>query len=132
MTLIHKHIPLIYGIVSFIFSLRGIYIPIILTFIFIILYKLVPNKNFKLADHVPGALFAALGWEIFSYAYSIYIDYFADSSYLYGSLASIIFMLLWIYICMYILFLGAEINVFFHRYFQVAKEIIQNYSDNDE
>ena len=118
--------PLIYGIVSFIFSFRGIYIPIILAFIFILLYKLIPNKNFNLIDHMPGALFAALGWEIFSYAYSIYIDYFANSSYLYGSLTSIILMLLWIYICMYILFIGAEINVHFHKYFQVAKDKLQS------
>ena len=79
-------------------------------------YKLVPNKKLKMVDHIPGALFAALGWEVFSYAYSIYIDYFADASYLYGSLTSIILMLLWIYICMYILFLGAEINIHFYEY----------------
>ena len=29
---------------------------------------------------------------------------------------SIILMLLWIYICMYILFLGAEINIHFYEY----------------
>lgn len=118
LNLIHKYVPIIYGIVSFVFSLRGIYIPIILTFIFVIFYKLVPNKAMKMVDHIPGALFAALGWEIFSYAYSIYIDYFADASYLYGSLTSIILMLLWIYFCMYILFLGAEINIHFNKYTQ--------------
>ena len=118
LSLVHKHMPLVYGIVSVIFSLRGIYIPIILTFIFVVFYKLVPNKKLKMADHIPGALFAALGWEVFSFAYSIYIDYFADASYLYGSLTSIILMLLWIYICMYILFLGAEINIHFYEYSQ--------------
>ena len=38
------------------------------------------------------------------------MDMFASRSNIYGSLAAIIFFLLWLYICMIILFVGAEIN----------------------
>ncbi|MBQ1194577.1 MAG: YihY/virulence factor BrkB family protein [Lachnospiraceae bacterium] len=129
LNLIHRHQPILYNIVEFIISLRGIYIPVFLSFIFIILYKLVPNKDFRFVDHAPGAIFSALGWEIFSYAYSIYIDYFSNHSYIYGSLTSIVLLLLWIYFCMYILFIGAEINVYFRRHFQKAKELVRQYKD---
>lgn len=128
--IIHRNIPLIYEIVEFIISIRGLYVPIVLSLIFIVLYKLVPNKNYRLIDHVPGAIFAATGWEIFSYAYSIYIDYYANSV-IYGSLTSIIFLLLWLYFCMYILFIGAEINIYFRKHFQTAKNYVKRIKEKD-
>ena len=116
--------PILYNIAEFIISIRGVYIPAFLSFIFVLLYKMVPNKNFRFIDHVPGAIFSALGWEIFSYAYSIYIDYYSNHSYIYGPLATVILLLLWTYFCMYILFIGAEINVYFHQHFQMAKQMV--------
>ncbi len=127
---ISLHQPLLYNIVEFIISLRGLYIPVVLTLIFILLYKMVPNKNFRFIDHIPGALFSAFGWEFFSYAYSIYIDYYANYSYIYGSLTTIVLLLLWIYICMYILFLGAEINVYFRNHFQMATRLVKQYRED--
>lgn len=64
----------------------------------------------KLKKHFPGALFAALGWMIFSYGYSLYVTYSPGASKVYGSLAAVCFILLWIYFCVMILLLGAEIN----------------------
>jgi len=130
--LIDLHFPIIYNIVEWIISLRGLYIPIFLSLIFVILYKLVPNKNFRFVDHLPGAIFSALGWEVFSFAYSIYIDYYANYSYIYGSLTSIILLLLWLYFCMYILFLGAEINVYFRRHFQMAHNFVKQHRDESK
>jgi len=33
---------------------------------------------------------------------------------MYGSLTAVIIMMFWIYFCIYILFIGAEINVYFY------------------
>lgn len=60
--------------------------------------------------HLPGAVFASVGWRLFSYFYSLYIRFFPNASYLYGSLAAICLIMLWLYFCMIILLLGAEIN----------------------
>lgn len=60
--------------------------------------------------HVPGALFSSVGWVLFSYFYSLYISNFPGASYIYGSLAAICLIMLWIYICMIILLTGAEVN----------------------
>ena len=59
---------------------------------------------------IPGALFSALGWLVFSYAFSIYIDNFSNMTYMYGSLTAVVIMMFWIYFCIYIFFIGAEIN----------------------
>lgn len=60
--------------------------------------------------HIPGAVFSSLGWMVFSYFYSIYIENFPGATYIYGSLAAVCLIMLWIYFCMIILLLGAEVN----------------------
>ena len=128
--LFEKNLPLLYEIAEFILSLRIVYIPVIFTIAFVYVYKIVQNKQYSFFDHLPGALFTALGWIIFSYGYSIYIDYFQSSTYIYGSLTTVVLLMLWVYICMYILFMGAEINIFFKEHFRKARILIKNYSDD--
>lgn len=60
--------------------------------------------------HVPGALFSSVGWLAFSFFYSLYISHFPDAATIYGSLAAICLIMLWLYFCMVILLLGAEVN----------------------
>ena len=66
-------------------------------------------------NQFPGAIFATFGWSLFSFVYSIYISYFSNFSSTYGSLAAIVLIMLWLYICMNITLLGAEINVFLEK-----------------
>ena len=54
---------------------------------------------------------AAVGWAGFSYLYSFYINNITNFS-VYGSITLVIFFLMWMYVCFYILFIGAEINGF--------------------
>lgn len=122
----YNNIPLLYELAEFIVSLRVLYIPIIFTIAFIYLYKMVPNQDYSFFDYMPGALFSSLGWIIFSYVYSFYIDNFASSTYFYGSLTTVVLLMLWVYICMYILFIGAEINIQFKEYFRKARERLKN------
>lgn len=63
--------------------------------------------------NVPGAIFSSVGWMLFSRIYSLYITHFPSASYIYGSLAALCFIMLWLYFCMIILLLGAEVNGFF-------------------
>lgn len=120
-----NHIPLLYDVAEWIISMRIIYIPVILTLLFVGLYKLVNNKKYSFLSHIPGALFSAIGWMGFSYFYSLYVDNFAGKSYAYGSLTTIVLLMLWLYICMYILFIGGEITVYFRKYMRMAADIIR-------
>lgn len=60
--------------------------------------------------HIPGAVFATLGWIVFSWGYSLYIVHFPSATTVYGGLAAICLIMLWLYFCMMILLLGAEVN----------------------
>jgi len=58
-----------------------------------------------------GAAFSAVGWMIVSWIFSVYLNIFKGFSSMYGSLTTIVLIMLWLYFCMYILLLGGEVNV---------------------
>lgn len=60
--------------------------------------------------HIPGAVFSSVGWIVFSFFYSLYIENFPSASYIYGGLAAVCLIMLWIYFCMMILLFGAVVN----------------------
>lgn len=86
-----------------------------LTLFFMFLYKYIPNRKGSLIRELPGALFAGIGWQLFSYVYSLYINYSSGFMLMYGSLATIVFALLWLYFCISIVFYGAELNTFIEK-----------------
>ena len=47
---------------------------------------------------------------IFSYAFSYYINHFGNYASMYGSLTVIVLLILWLYFCMNIIFVGGELN----------------------
>lgn len=87
------------------FSSFLILILLILTF-----YVALPHKKQSPVRQFPGALFATLGWGICSTAFSVYFDYWGRFTVTYGSLTAVVFLMLWLYFCICILFIGAEIN----------------------
>lgn len=94
----------IYRIVSFLGKLM------LLTVLFGLVYLIVPKRKATIKSQLPGAVLSALGWLGYSWFYSFYIDHLAGNSYVYGSLTSIILIMLWLYVCMYIFFIGGEVN----------------------
>lgn len=108
--LIARTFPVIYNLANHIISFRSLLAMILFLLCFVGLYTIVPMKKQDPWQQVPGALFATIGWMLFSYAFSIYFTYFSNFSYMYGSLTAIVLMMLWLYFCICILFIGAEIN----------------------
>lgn len=108
--LANSFFPNLKGLVYIISSLRYILGFIILVLFFSIIYKSMPSKKMKFLDQIPGAVIAGAGWVSFSILFSFYVDNFSNYANVYGSLAAIIVLMLWLYTCMYIMFIGAEIN----------------------
>lgn len=94
-----------------IISFRVLITLVALFFFFLAVYIFIPNRKSTIAAEAPGALLTTIGWVGFSTLYSLYIDHLANFN-AYGSLTTIVFLMLWLYFCMYILFIGSEINVF--------------------
>ncbi|MCR4777325.1 MAG: YihY/virulence factor BrkB family protein [Lachnospiraceae bacterium] len=84
---------------------------------FLLFFKFVPNRKTKLIYEVPGALITSVGWTAFSHIYSFYIRNLSNYTYMYGSLAAIVFLVLWLYFCFYIMFIGAEVSSLIREYY---------------
>ena len=97
--------------VYFLYSLRSTFFILIMTGIFFILYKVIGNKKERDFSHIYGAVGCSVSWQIISYLISIYVEISKGFTNMYGSLSSIILIMLWVYACMYIILLGAEINI---------------------
>lgn len=91
-------------------NMRFIISAVLLTGVFLLMFTFLPSKNEKLRSRLPGAAATSAAWIIFSEIFSFYAAEIADYSRLYGSLATVALIMLWLYFCMYILFLGAELN----------------------
>ena len=95
---------------------RFLIIFFILIVLFITIYKALPNNKPSVLSQVPGAVLSAIAWYLFSFGLSIYVKYFNGFS-MYGSLTTIVLVMLWIYFCIYIFLLCAELNFLFGHYF---------------
>lgn len=91
-------------------KLRFIIGIILFVIFFLAIFKALPNHKTKIRDELPGAVIATLGWLLFSTIYSYYITHFSSFPVIYGSIAAVVFMMLWLYFCMYITLLAAELN----------------------
>lgn len=102
--------PLLQSKLLTIISIRPIVGFGVMFLFFLILYYFVPNHKTALLKQIPGALFTSAGWIIFSYIYSYYVDHFSNYSFFYGTMTTIALLMVWLYACMYLLFLGGILN----------------------
>ena len=96
---------LLFRTLSFVFNLA----------IFLSLYKILPNTRTHWRYIWPGALVAALLFEGSKFLFVLYLDNFATFNAVYGSIGSVIALLLWAYVSAFILILGAEMSSEFGR-----------------
>ena len=80
------------------------------------MYTMLPSRRLLFRYQAVGAVFTASAWALVSSLFSLYIDYSISKSAMYGSLTTIISLLLWLYIMVNLIFIGAQINEFLYMY----------------
>ena len=108
---IAAHVPILKNLADRLIAMRTIITPIVLMIFCLLIYKFLPNRKDKLRKQLPGAVFAAIGWMIVSWIFSVYVDIFKGFSDMYGSLTTIVLIMLWMYFCVYCILLGGELNM---------------------
>lgn len=86
---------------------RYIMLFCLLTFLFATAYRFLAKSNLSFKNQLWGGAFAAAGWIVYTFGYSVYIRHFSKYSLLYGSFGAVMLFMLWLYMCMNILLWGA-------------------------
>lgn len=102
-------IPLL-SAVSWLVRQRFILLLILQTLLFTAMYMFLPGKKNGFMESLPGALLSAVGWQVISLLFSVYVENFDSYANIYGSVYAVALCLLWLYLCFCILFYGASLN----------------------
>ncbi|MGH2620196.1 MAG: YihY/virulence factor BrkB family protein [Anaerolineales bacterium] len=82
------------------------------------IYRWLPNSPVRFVSALAGAVLAALLWEAAQFGFRVYlVSGLANFGAVYGTLASVIGLILWAYLTGIILFLGAEFSAALQREF---------------
>lgn len=79
--------------------------------VFLLVYRFIPKNKVTFKSQIIGAILGSITLNIISFIFSIYLDLFKGFSITYGSLTTLILVMMWVYSCFYTLLLGAELNV---------------------
>lgn len=112
--------PALHDTLLSIISIRSIVCFLILLLFFTFMYMLLPNHKANrdlspvyqanFLSQLPGGMITTTGWILFAYLYSYYVDHLSNYSFFYGTMTTIALLMVWLYACMYLLFLGGVIN----------------------
>ena len=108
-----SHFPSIMFVISLSSYLKFLVVIAVSTFFFALIYTFVPSAKMTFVYQLPGAIFSAVVWYLFSWLFSIYVNISGYFS-VYGSIATPLIMVIWLYFCISIFLIGAFINRFFH------------------
>jgi YihY family inner membrane protein len=88
---------------------------VLVSFLFALLYWASPNAKQGFRWVTPGGILAVVLWVVASVAFAIYVANFSSYNKTYGSLASVIIFLVWLWLSNIAILLGAELNAELER-----------------
>lgn len=111
-----KHVPMLTSVALPLINSRNLISLVLLFLTFSLLYYFMPNCRIKIRFHIPGAILSTLGWFSLSHLYSYYAENISNYSTFYGTTTNIALMMIWLYFCMYLFFLGGFTNHYLYVY----------------
>ena len=91
------------------------FIGIALVALALTLYLLTPENYLTIRQALPGAIFFAIGWIVFTKAFQFYVARYDRYNPTYLALASIVVLLSWMYLTCLLLLVGGKLNAILRR-----------------
>jgi membrane protein len=99
------------GNFAWLWDVGALAIPAAVTFLmFLLMYRTLPHRRTQVRDIWPGALLAAVAFELAKAAFATYLSNFGNFDVIYGSLGGVIALLFWVYMSANIMLYGAEVS----------------------
>ena len=71
-----RTIPILGRLLAKVIGARTLLVFAVLFAVFLVLYKVLPNRKATFKSQLPGAFMIAVAWMIFSYGFSLYFEFF--------------------------------------------------------
>lgn len=120
-SVIVRHVPGMESLFRLLLHFRGIFSWCVMTLLFALMYTFIPNCSLRFTWQLPGAAFSAVTWNVFSWGFSIYVRHSGGFD-MYGSLTTIVILMLWLYFCFYLFLIGAHVNRFLTPFRKVREK----------
>lgn len=119
-------------LIDVIMNLRWLIIVLLFFVSISYIYRHAPavHKKWQLVN--PGSILATFLMILFTMAFSWYIDNFGNYNELYGSIGTVLILMLLIYFNSFVLLIGFELNVSISSLKKIADERINNLPDGEE
>lgn len=106
-----SHYVIIPDVLSSLLEVKNIIMFAVLFILYMFFYCVLPYKKIRILSQVWGAAAASLLWILFTRLFSLYLSSFTGYS-MYGSFAVVLVIGIWLYVGMYLMFLGALMNLY--------------------
>lgn len=97
-------------VTSIYYPVRFILSIIVYVFFILLIHTALPSKKLKFRETISGAIFSVVGWYLLSFGFNYFVSSFTNYALVYGGLASIVTLMMWMYFISIVLMMGAEIN----------------------
>ncbi|MCR4956273.1 MAG: YihY/virulence factor BrkB family protein [Lachnospiraceae bacterium] len=106
---ISGYIPWLDRAIETIMSWRHFIIFFVLTLLFLFIFKFLPNRYATFKSQLPAAIITSFAWMAMSGCIALYVNKFNGFS-IYGSMTTIVLILMYVYFGMYLLLVCAEVD----------------------
>jgi len=121
------------GMFSWIMELVLGWLPLLFSILaFLMTYLLVPNVAVRFKDALIGAIVAAVLFELSKKGFSLYISNFPSYQAIYGALAAIPILFVWVYLSWIVVLIGAELTASLPEFYKTKfdGETLKNQINN--